>query len=337
MVKLFFRTHLLVLGLIIPASLFFNCGMQELSSKWRDREIAIDGIDNGTEWENARNYLDEQKVTVGLMNDEKNLYVRLSTRDRTLQRQLAGLGFTVWFDESGGGKKKLGIHFPIGMQGMRNQQMPEGNLPPREGENNKEQPLPENGAPGERPTRSGGAGQMDMMLAAVQNQLEMIGPGKNQRETLTAVEAQKIGILCRIGDTNGNLVYELQYPLYRNEESPYGIMRTGQNYPDCLRNRENGPEPDGKPRRKRRHGWGTTGWRRNGWRYGGYGGYGWKGRHGRNGRGAERRWRHGIRRKPSGTTVTRPVAPGTPGRCGSLIRKRGYGFSPKPDILKYVK
>ena len=85
--------------IIFSAIIFAACGMRELESTWRDREITIDGIDEGTEWENARYFFDKEKVTIGLLNDENNMYVRISSRDLNMQRQLMALGFIVWFDQ----------------------------------------------------------------------------------------------------------------------------------------------------------------------------------------------------------------------------------------------
>ena len=88
--------------------MFVGCGMREMDSKWCDRTISIDGIDSGAEWENARYFFEKEKVTVGLMNTENILYLRLSTYDQKLQRQLLALGFTIWFDEKGGGMGRRG-------------------------------------------------------------------------------------------------------------------------------------------------------------------------------------------------------------------------------------
>jgi len=101
--------------------LIIGCGMNELDSVWCDRKITVNGIDDGTEWKNARYFLDYESVTFGLLNDENTLYLLLSTRNQGIQRQITTGGFTVWFDENGGKKKIFGIRFPVGMKVMKSE------------------------------------------------------------------------------------------------------------------------------------------------------------------------------------------------------------------------
>jgi hypothetical protein len=189
-------------GLVMLLLLFIiGCGTTEMASTWRDRTIVIDGVDNGVEWENARYFFEKEKVTIGIMNDENNLYLRLSTYDQKLQKRLLALGFTIWFDEKGGGKKQLGIHYPLRWQGFDGSKI-EGNG---------------------RAETANESGRIGILADAIPKEIELIGPGKGNRSTLSFVEAQKFGILCNIADTKENLVYELQFPLYRTDSCPYGI------------------------------------------------------------------------------------------------------------------
>jgi hypothetical protein len=189
------------LFMFLTAALFVGCDMHEVESKWRDREVTIDGIDDGPEWENVRYYFKKEKAAIGLLNDENNLYVRLSSRDRNMQKQLLALGFTIWFDAKGGKRKTLGIHFPIGMLAggmeiMRNMR----------GSNRQEDPE-----------------RLQKMLEELQMEMEIFGPGKNERCTMLVADAWELGITVKIDLSKGNLVYELQIPLSRSELRPYGI------------------------------------------------------------------------------------------------------------------
>lgn len=187
---------------ILTLVLIAGCRMPDFDSVWRDRAIAIDGKDDPAEWENARYYFEKKKVTVGLMNDADKLYIRISTRDRSLQRQLMALGCTMWFDESGKKNKKLGIRFPLGIQGHAKALM-------------------------QGSARFGAdSTQVDAILDAVQTDLALIGPYPNEINKLSVTEASKYDIACRIGLAEGNLVYEIQYPLHRTETCPYGIFTT---------------------------------------------------------------------------------------------------------------
>lgn len=187
--------------ILFSAILIVGCGMDEVESTWRDRAVTIDGIDNGIEWENSIYYFGEQKVAIGILNDESDLYIRLSSRDRNIQRQIVALGFTVWFDAKGGKKKTLGIHFPIGMQSSGIQVM--------------------RGVG--RIERNEDTDQLQKMLEESQKEIEVFGPGKKESCTLFVADAKELGINSKINFSKGNLVYELQIPLVRSESKPFGI------------------------------------------------------------------------------------------------------------------
>ncbi|MDP2983261.1 MAG: hypothetical protein Q8O92_08030 [Candidatus Latescibacter sp.] len=168
-----------------------------MQSTWCDRRIAIDGVDNGDEWANARKSFDEQKITVGMYNNDETVFILLSTSDQRIQRQLLAFGLTLWLDEYGGSAKVLGLRFPLGMKN------------------------PGGSSGGGLNTRRGN--QMDAALESIQDNLELIGPELYTRSIISVNEAQKYGIQCRIGSAQGKLVYELQYPLQRTDSCPYGI------------------------------------------------------------------------------------------------------------------
>ncbi|MFA6471179.1 MAG: hypothetical protein WCU00_03975 [Candidatus Latescibacterota bacterium] len=196
------------------ALLFIGCGTTEIVSKWCDRTITIDGVDNGAEWENVRQFFDEEKVTIGIMNDEKNIYLRLSTYDQKLQRQLLASGFTIWFDGKGGAKKLLGIRYPVKKMGKEGQ-MQGGTRPPSD--------MTDAAGRKNRTPMANAAAMLDTMVQAIPNEIELIGPKKDESSSLSFVDAEKYGILCKISTAKGNLVYELQFPLSRTETCPYGI------------------------------------------------------------------------------------------------------------------
>jgi len=101
------------IGIIILIPLIFSCfgcGKAEYTSLWRNREIIIDGKDN--EWQDAM--VEKDKVFLGAMNDKDNLYVCISTEDKSTKAQLLGMfgqTVTLWFYNSGVEEKKIGIRF----------------------------------------------------------------------------------------------------------------------------------------------------------------------------------------------------------------------------------
>jgi hypothetical protein len=87
---------------------------QRIDSRWRDRDIAIDG-DSG-DWIGPLRALDEvHPITAAVVNDAQFLYLVLTTGDPVTRRQIVRQGLIVWFDPDGGDTKRLGIRFPLGL------------------------------------------------------------------------------------------------------------------------------------------------------------------------------------------------------------------------------
>lgn len=191
--------------LIILIIFLTGCGMEELYSTWSDRQVTIDGLDDGTEWENALHSVAKGEITVGLLNDEKTLYLRLSTRNQAVQRQVLTAGLTVWFDETGGKEQTYGVHFPLPIQNRR----------PGSG------PRPASGRDGAK--RMNSSDMADLFSEISRGEIEITRPRKNEYSMISADQSSPYGIQCRIGNTKGALVYELRVPLIRDEKSYHGI------------------------------------------------------------------------------------------------------------------
>jgi len=199
------RNPLAVSVLLLLAAAVTGCGLEELYSTWCDRRVTVDGIDGGTEWDGALHLLAKQEITVGLLNDEKRLYLRLSTRSQAVQRQIMTAGLTVWFDERGGSQRLLGIHYPLPSQNRRPdfERRPESR---KEGAKRTDRPE------GIEPLREMRPGEIEITYAE-----------KNEHSTISADPPSAHGVQCRIGEAGGLLVYELRVPLIRDGDSPYGI------------------------------------------------------------------------------------------------------------------
>lgn len=89
-----------------------GCGDYKLDSLWLTKSISIDG--DSSDWRGSLYYLEDDKASVGFMNDSENLYMCLITQDPTLIRQALSMGLIIWFDPTGGKAKSFGINFPIG-------------------------------------------------------------------------------------------------------------------------------------------------------------------------------------------------------------------------------
>lgn len=188
-----------------------GCAKLEMDSNWRTREITVDGRD--AEWQGALTYVATGNTVVSLLNDEQFLYLRLASADRITQAQVMRLGFTVWFDVSGGKQKVFGIHFPNGAGG-RDRLFAAG-------EDDEEREFGREGRTERAP--------LEPPPAIALGQMEIIGPGKGERHQMKDTDAQ--GVDLKVVQADNRLVYELKIPLVRDEGHPYGIgVRPGQQF-----------------------------------------------------------------------------------------------------------
>jgi hypothetical protein len=106
------RTVILAAILFSVSLASAGCGEEEFESRWRDREIVIDG--KASEWRGTEQYSDDDKgVRFAVINDGEYLYMCLTTWNRKTQQQILVRGLTVWFDEKGGDERVYGIDFPM--------------------------------------------------------------------------------------------------------------------------------------------------------------------------------------------------------------------------------
>lgn len=188
------------LFLVLASAVFVTaCKEVKLESRFRDRHIKIDGA--YADWEGALTPLEGEQASVGLLNDDDFLYICLVTDNPQVRRQVVGQGLILWFDPTGGEEKKFGVRYPIGMLELG---MPMGG-------------------------REGGAGvdRRSEALKALRQEVEILGPEKDQRRRMRVIEAR--GIQADIGWVDGRLVYELKMPLSRDPDRTIGIgTRAGQ-------------------------------------------------------------------------------------------------------------
>lgn len=168
----------------------------ELSSRWLDREIVVDG--EGEEWGSATLYIPEAKVALTLFNDGDFMYIRMHTRDREVQAQVIRGGLTVWFDPAGGKNEALGIHYPMGMS-------LDDSLPPPQFMIRDSQDM------------------LEQMLENLPDELEILRSGYESGDTFSAAAARIAGIDVDLGFVKGNFIYELKIPFRENKQHPLAI------------------------------------------------------------------------------------------------------------------
>ena len=177
-----------------------GCEIPELKSRWRDREIIIDGKES--EWGNFIQYYHEKSKTVICMfNDETYLYIKVSTPNRMMQQQLTIQGFTIWFDPECSQTKAFGIHFPIGLQNYRK------NTIHIDTRNRSRQDQ----------------AKLNKIIEDAQSDVEILGPGLDEAFTMSTADAEKNGISVKIGRPTEVLIYEMKVPLAKSGQHYYAI------------------------------------------------------------------------------------------------------------------
>jgi hypothetical protein len=181
-----------------------GCNDVELGSRWRDRDVVIDG--NGSEWSGCESYYDEDKaIRIGLFNDDRYLYVFLAAWERGTQMQILHRGLTVWFDPESGKNETFGIYYPVKKMGTTVPGFDEGRarFGGREGADRVE--------------------MIGRMVREAQDELEILGPEPDARLTVFTSDAEGPDVEAMIGVTGGIFVYELRVPLVSMNGSPYAI------------------------------------------------------------------------------------------------------------------
>lgn len=175
-----------------------GCSQLELTSRPLDRDITIDG--RHEDWQDALTYLKDQNLSIGILNDDTDLYLCMVTSDMGLESRLVMQGLILWFDASGGKDRSFGIRYPMGI--------PFQNRPPS----------PEDRPDTETPRNT----PYEMSL----REMEIIGPGEEERHHFSIAELE--GIQARARSDQGMFVYEVKVPLQRRESARFAIHAEGE-------------------------------------------------------------------------------------------------------------
>ncbi len=82
-----------------------------MQSKWQESNLTIDG--SKQDWDNNLKYLKDEKVAVGITNDDENLYLCLVISENQKIMNLLRSGFTIWFEPQSSDTEKFGVQYPI--------------------------------------------------------------------------------------------------------------------------------------------------------------------------------------------------------------------------------
>lgn len=182
------KTNFKSLLIIVIIPFFLSCSsLEKIDSKFKNKEIIIDGLDN--EWEDAFYYYPDFRIMIGFKNDDKNLYLCLKTADSEVFHKIIFNGLTLWINDKDDDSKTFGIHYPIGMiNDYGNSEKPK-NDEIRESESNK---------------------KFDNMLLS----MDLLYNESVDKENITLSNlSNKYNINAVLKKDDGVIVYELAIPL----------------------------------------------------------------------------------------------------------------------------
>ena len=202
MSRIFYK--LVALGLLSLVFLSGCGGEQQLLSNWTNQQIKIDG--ETSDWQNNLNYLKDENVALGFKNDNKFVYVCLTTNDFTKVFPMLRGGFITWFEPENGGKT-IGVKFPI------------NNISNTDKVPSSSEEIYNRRNPGEFINR----------MLERQNELQILNEDKL---ILTDMPIKnKEGIEAKLGYNSDRFVYELKVPLsdsnyaYKLSANPGGKLK----------------------------------------------------------------------------------------------------------------
>ena len=110
------RCHFVTLIISIMLSICPKVGAQDAMSVWDTSGIKIDG--KIKEWPSFfRFYISGAKLQFDFYNDSANLYLCIKAVDIASQNRLMHSGVDIWLDPTGKKKRKMGITFPLKLEG----------------------------------------------------------------------------------------------------------------------------------------------------------------------------------------------------------------------------
>ena len=148
-------------------------------SHWTDKDVHVDG--DIAEWPVFISF--DEHISVAAANDDRNLYLAVTTTDSTRRREMQTGGFTVWLDVKGGKDKTYGVVVP----GMSSPERGRFDDPTASHDAPRENSLP--------------------LLTHV----DLLGPGKDDRRLVEL--AATTDVAAAEGQHEGTLLYELKLPL----------------------------------------------------------------------------------------------------------------------------
>jgi hypothetical protein len=189
-----------MLFLIIISSLltfFIGCsGTTELTSKSPENRIVING--DASDWGANLMYLPDEKLAVGVSNDNNYFYLCLTTNDMSKVMPMFIRGFIVWLENENNDENTIGIRYPLHNIVNESRIM----INPEE-------------------FREKGRGMMISKMIKNQNEIRILNKDKFPVTVISTSDSS--GLTARLGYNNDQFIYELRVPLKIDEQNKYGI------------------------------------------------------------------------------------------------------------------
>ncbi len=186
------------LGLLVVPVIYLVTGCSSalmISSKY-DNSIKTDG--NRDDWNESFNFDEDNSISVGFKNDDRNLYIALVTSRQYNVMKILNAGLTIWL-ESEKNSEKIGIRFPH-----------------RNDDNEMPMLRPKNG------NRERSPQDMQDMLNKLIVKQDEISVVNEDEFPLYAFRTNAVeGVAGGLGFSMGQFVYELRVPLAGNDSTPF--------------------------------------------------------------------------------------------------------------------
>ncbi|HUI92047.1 MAG TPA: hypothetical protein VLX68_07360 [Chitinivibrionales bacterium] len=166
-----------------------------VESKWAPSPPPFDG--NPAPWKDVMQYPDDPQFGIGVRNDGTFLYLDMTSWKRDVNTQILRFGFTTWFTSPSKKGKRFGIHFPLGMK----------NAPPLHS----------------TAERARDPQAMRERMEQTLQEMELLGPGKEDSIPVKTGVAESFGIIVRLFPSDENLVYQIKVPLRSDSLCKYAV------------------------------------------------------------------------------------------------------------------
>ncbi|MCX6169302.1 MAG: hypothetical protein NTX65_08180 [Ignavibacteriales bacterium] len=178
-----------------------SAGVQMNSSR-SEKEIKIDG--DPSEWSKEIEPIKDKKFSLGFKNDDKFLYLCLTTNDRSKLLLMARGGFIIWFVPESGDKNEFGIRYPMAL------------------DQSEEPPVPEMNREGMQGEKQGDLlAKMINKMILEQNEFQIVDKEKFPLTAFPILSNE--GIEVKLGYHSNQFVYELKIPLQKNSQFPFAV------------------------------------------------------------------------------------------------------------------